>query len=157
MRELRDLPEAEHEELAQIYVSRGVALETARQVATQLMAKDALAAHARDELGLSDLTGARPVQAALSSAASFAAGAVVPLVVAVAALAWRSDRERDNRLAMRSCAARLCRRPSGRRAGLARRRAGDAVGRGGHGDHGGCRIFRGCRRLICGQAFVSRF
>lgn len=83
--ELRDLPEAEHEELAQIYVSRGVELETARLVATQLMAKDALAAHARDELGLSDLTGARPVQAALSSAASFAAGAVVPLVVAVLA------------------------------------------------------------------------
>jgi VIT1/CCC1 family predicted Fe2+/Mn2+ transporter len=83
--ELRDLPEAEHEELAQIYVSRGVEPETARLVATQLMAKDALAAHARDELGLSELTGARPVQAAFSSAASFAAGAALPLVVAVMA------------------------------------------------------------------------
>lgn len=81
--ELRDLPEAEHEELAQIYVGRGVELETARRVATQLMAKDALGAHARDELGLSDLTSARPVQAALFSAVSFAAGAVLPLVVAV--------------------------------------------------------------------------
>lgn len=90
--ELRDLPEAEHEELAQIYVARGVEPTIAREVATQLMAKDALAAHARDELGLSDLTSARPIQAALSSAASFAGGALPPLVVAVLAprdaLAW---------------------------------------------------------------------
>lgn len=85
VQELRDLPDAELEELTQIYVNRGVEPETARQVAVQLMAKDALGAHARDELGLSDLTGARPVQAALSSAASFAAGAVLPLAVAVAA------------------------------------------------------------------------
>lgn len=85
VQELRDLPEAEHEELTQIYVARGVEPETARLVATQLMAKDALAAHAQDELGLSDLTGARPIQAALSSAASFAAGALPPLVVAVLA------------------------------------------------------------------------
>jgi VIT1/CCC1 family predicted Fe2+/Mn2+ transporter len=83
--ELRDLPEAEHEELAQIYIGRGVEPDTARLVATQLMAKDALSAHARDELGLSDLTGARPIQAALSSAGSFAAGAVLPLVIAVSA------------------------------------------------------------------------
>lgn len=85
VKELRELPEAEHEELARIYMDRGVEAETARRVATQLMAKDELAAHARDELGLSDLTGARPVQAALSSASSFAVGAVAPLIVAVLA------------------------------------------------------------------------
>lgn len=83
--ELRDLPEAEAEELTQIYVGRGLELELARQVAGQLMAKDALAAHARDELGLSDLTSARPIQAALASAASFAAGAVAPLLIALIA------------------------------------------------------------------------
>src|SRR5688572_25907164 len=61
----------EREELAQIYVGRGVDVELARQVADQLMAKDALAAHARDELGISEISTARPVQAALMSAATF--------------------------------------------------------------------------------------
>jgi VIT1/CCC1 family predicted Fe2+/Mn2+ transporter len=70
----------EREELAQIYVKRGVAPELARQVAVQLMAKDALGAHARDELGISDITVARPVQAALTSAATFASGAAMPLL-----------------------------------------------------------------------------
>jgi VIT1/CCC1 family predicted Fe2+/Mn2+ transporter len=70
----------EREELAQIYVTRGVAPELARQVAVQLMAKDALGAHARDELGISDITVARPVQAALTSAATFASGAAMPLL-----------------------------------------------------------------------------
>lgn len=83
--ELRDQPGAEHEELAQIYIARGVSPQTAGDVATQLMAKDALAAHARDELGLSEVTSARPVQAALSSAASFALGAALPLAVAIGA------------------------------------------------------------------------
>ena len=70
----------EREELAQIYVKRGVAPELARQVAVQLMTKDALGAHARDELGISEITVARPVQAALTSAATFASGAAMPLL-----------------------------------------------------------------------------
>ena len=69
----------EHEELALIYVKRGVDPELARQVADQLMAKDALGAHARDELGISEATTARPVQAALTSASTFAVGAALPL------------------------------------------------------------------------------
>ena len=71
----------EHEELAQIYVQRGVETGLARQVAQQLMAKDALGAHARDELGISEITTARPVQAALTSAATFAVGAALPLLM----------------------------------------------------------------------------
>ena len=69
----------EHRELASIYVQRGLEPALARQVAEQLMAKDALAAHARDELGISETFIARPVQAALASAASFAVGAALPL------------------------------------------------------------------------------
>jgi VIT1/CCC1 family predicted Fe2+/Mn2+ transporter len=76
----------EHRELTDIYVHRGLEPALARQVADQLMAHDALAAHARDELGLSTDSGARPLQAAVASAASFAAGAAVPLIVAAAAL-----------------------------------------------------------------------
>ena len=72
-------PEAEHEELAQIYVERGVDLELARVVATQLMDHDALAAHARDELGIAPTARARPVQAAFTSAAAFSVGAFLPL------------------------------------------------------------------------------
>lgn len=79
--ELRDNPAFEREELAQIYVKRGVEPELARRVADQLMAKDALGAHAHDELGISDMTTARPVQAALTSAATFAVGAAMPLIM----------------------------------------------------------------------------
>jgi len=75
----------EHEELATIYVKRGVDQDLARQVAKQLMAKDALAAHARDELGISEVSTARPVQAALTSAATFAIGAAMPLLMVVVA------------------------------------------------------------------------
>jgi len=71
----------EREELAQIYVKRGLDLELARKVSRQLMAKDALGAHARDELGISQISTARPVQAALTSAATFAFGAAMPLLV----------------------------------------------------------------------------
>jgi VIT1/CCC1 family predicted Fe2+/Mn2+ transporter len=71
----------EREELAQVYVSRGLEIGLAREVATQLMKKDALGAHARDELGISEISTARPIQAALSSAASFTAGAVAPLAI----------------------------------------------------------------------------
>jgi VIT1/CCC1 family predicted Fe2+/Mn2+ transporter len=74
----------ESRELTDIYVHRGLELPLAKQVAEQLMQHDALAAHARDELGLSDTTAARPLQAAAASAASFAAGAVIPLIVAAA-------------------------------------------------------------------------
>ena len=81
-RELRTQPAAERQELAGIYVARGVDPELADQVAAQLMARDALEAHARDELGLSSTTRARPVQAAFASAGSFTAGAVAPLLVA---------------------------------------------------------------------------
>ncbi|MBK6006900.1 VIT family protein [Ramlibacter ginsenosidimutans] len=80
--ELQAQPAAEQQELAGIYVARGVDRDLAAQVATQLMAKDALEAHARDELGISHATRARPVQAAFASAGSFTAGAVVPLLVA---------------------------------------------------------------------------
>lgn len=71
----------EHRELAEIYVRRGLDKGLAKQVAEQLMAHDALGAHARDELGLSATLGARPLQAALASAASFASGAFIPLLV----------------------------------------------------------------------------
>jgi vacuolar iron transporter family protein len=83
--ELHNYPEAEQEELAQIYVARGLTVELARQVASQLMAHDNLAAHARDELGISEITTARPIQAALTSAASFAVGAALPLVMVLIA------------------------------------------------------------------------
>ncbi|CCJ07524.1 VIT family protein [Methylocystis sp. SC2] len=80
-KELSEQIELEREELAHIYVERGVDLDLARQVASQLMEKDALVAHARDELGISDIARARPVQAALTSAATFAAGAALPLLI----------------------------------------------------------------------------
>jgi len=84
-RELETDGEAEHEELTAIYVGRGLDRPLAEQVATQLMAHDALGAHARDELGISEILTARPVQAALASAGTFAVGAAMPLLtVAVA-------------------------------------------------------------------------
>lgn len=82
----------EHAELAAIYVERGLDVALADQVATQLMKKDALGAHGRDELGISDNLSARPVQAALASAATFAVGAAMPLLLVLAvptsALVW---------------------------------------------------------------------
>ncbi|MGZ9114794.1 MAG: VIT1/CCC1 transporter family protein, partial [Brevundimonas sp.] len=77
--------EAEVRELAGIYVGRGVDPDLSRQVALQLMAKDALGAHARDELGISEMSTARPVQAALTSALTFALGALPPLVLVMMA------------------------------------------------------------------------
>lgn len=84
-RELEKDPGAEQRELSAIYVSRGLEPGLATKVAEQLMAHDALGAHARDELGISQTHGARPVQAALASAASFAVGALLPLAVALLA------------------------------------------------------------------------
>ena len=82
-KELADQPQAELDELANIYVQRGVEPALARQVAEQMTAKDAFATHARDELGLSAHVVARPVQAALTSAITFAAGAAFPLAIAL--------------------------------------------------------------------------
>lgn len=79
---LKTMPEEELRELANIYRARGVRPDTAREVAEQLMAADPLKAHARDELGISEIVTARPVQAAASSAASFAIGAALPLAAA---------------------------------------------------------------------------
>jgi len=82
-RELAATPELEREELAGIYVSRGLTPELAGQVADQLTAHDALGAHARDELGMSEHTRARPIQAAWASAAAFALGAAPPLLLVI--------------------------------------------------------------------------
>ncbi len=75
-------PEVEWEELRDIYVERGLSSDLAAQVADQLMASDPLGAHARDELGISEVTAARPIQAALASAATFSAGAIAPVLAA---------------------------------------------------------------------------
>lgn len=83
--ELSDNPQGEHRELASIYVGRGLEPALANQVATSLMAHDALAAHSKDELGLTDAMSARPLQAAFASALSFAIGAALPLLVVVLA------------------------------------------------------------------------
>jgi len=84
-RELATRPSAEEKELAAIYVRRGLAPELARTVAFQLMAHDALAAHARDELGITEEMTARPLQAAVTSAATFTLGAILPLLVVILA------------------------------------------------------------------------
>jgi VIT1/CCC1 family predicted Fe2+/Mn2+ transporter len=82
-KELAEQPDFELQELADIYVARGLEPTLAREVAQQLMARDALAVHAREELGISELTTAQPITAALASAASFAVGAAVPVAVAL--------------------------------------------------------------------------
>ncbi|HVE60051.1 MAG TPA: VIT family protein [Pyrinomonadaceae bacterium] len=81
--ELQDNIKGEKKELANIYIKRGLEPELAKQVAEQLMAKDALGAHARDELGISETIAANPIQAAVASAASFAVGAAMPMLVSV--------------------------------------------------------------------------
>lgn len=90
--ELATMPEAEHAELTNIYIDRGLDPDLAAQVAAQLMAHDALGAHARDELSITEMVTARPVQAAMASAATFAVGAALPLLVVLlapqAALIW---------------------------------------------------------------------
>jgi VIT1/CCC1 family predicted Fe2+/Mn2+ transporter len=91
-KELATRPKQEHRELTGIYVERGLDAGLASNVATQLMAHDALGAHARDELGISDASTARPVQAALASAVTFSVGAALPLVIVLvvplSALMW---------------------------------------------------------------------
>ncbi len=81
--ELANSIEAEHKELSNIYIQRGLEPDLANEVAEQLMAKDALGAHARDELGISEIVAAKPVQAAFASSASFAVGAAMPMLVAI--------------------------------------------------------------------------
>lgn len=81
--ELAEEPQSEEDELTRIYIGRGLDRDLARKVAVQLMEYDALGAHARDELGISDATAARPIQAAFASAASFAAGAALPLLMVI--------------------------------------------------------------------------
>jgi VIT1/CCC1 family predicted Fe2+/Mn2+ transporter len=88
-RELQEKPDAELDELTRIYMERGLDEELARRVATQLTERDALSAHARDELGISETVTANPVQAAIVSALTFAVGAVLPLIVALLAPADR--------------------------------------------------------------------
>jgi VIT1/CCC1 family predicted Fe2+/Mn2+ transporter len=83
LKELEEDPESEIDELAQIYEQRGLDKNLAQEVAIQLTKKDALLAHARDELGISDLTKARPLQAAGASALTFAIGAILPLLIAL--------------------------------------------------------------------------
>ena len=83
--ELATQPEHELDELAAIYVARGLDADTAKAVATQLMAHDAVGAHSRDELGISETTAANPIQAAMASAATFAVGAALPLLVVLMA------------------------------------------------------------------------
>jgi VIT1/CCC1 family predicted Fe2+/Mn2+ transporter len=91
-KELAAHPKQEHTEMAAIYVGRGLDAGLASNVATQLMAHDALGAHGRDELGISETSTARPVQAALASAVTFSVGAVLPLLIVllvpVSALMW---------------------------------------------------------------------
>ena len=84
-RELAQVPELELQELQRIYVDRGLTPDLALQVAQQLTARDVLAAHARDELGITETHAARPIQAALASAATFSVGATLPLVIAALA------------------------------------------------------------------------
>jgi VIT1/CCC1 family predicted Fe2+/Mn2+ transporter len=91
-RELAAYPEHEHEEMTAIYVARGLDEALAAEVASQLMAHDALGAHSRDELGITETSAARPVLAAFSSAACFSVGAILPLLIVqwapAAALSW---------------------------------------------------------------------
>jgi VIT1/CCC1 family predicted Fe2+/Mn2+ transporter len=129
--ELDSDPASEQRELQQIYVKRGLPAALALQVAQQLMAHDALGAHARDELGLSPATQARPVQAALASAASFAVGALLPTLVVVAVQAgaagagaaggalsaWIAGTSLGFLAALGAVAARVGGAPAGRAAG----------------------------------------
>lgn len=106
--ELESQPNLEREELAQLYARRGVDIDLARRVAEQLMQKDALEAHAREELGISEITTARPIVAALTSALTFAVGATMPL--AMVWLAPQTNLSGSSRL-LRCCFSR-CLEPS---------------------------------------------
>ena len=133
--ELADDIDAEHDELAGIYMERGLDGDLARQVAEQLMAKDALGAHARDELGISEITTARPIQAALTSAATFSAGAAMPLLAAlVAPTGWIVPVVSVASLLFLALLGAIGARAGGANVS-ARHDPGDLLGRAGHGDH----------------------
>ena len=137
-RERKELSENvafEQEELAEIYVKRGLEPSLARQVAQQLMAKDALAAHARDELGISEITTARPVQAALTSAAAFSVGAAMPLLMVVLCSGRCAGPNRFSCFVGLPRTAGCNRRESRRRQRSARHGPSDVLGRFGDGSH----------------------
>ncbi len=137
-RALEEAPEVELEELAEIYVGRGVEIGLARQVAAQLMEHDSLGAHARDELGISETVGTRPVQAALTSAATFSVGAILPAGGGGDRTRGACDPGGLDRLAREPGAARRGGRPCRRLGHGQGRAAGDPLGRardGGHGRH----------------------
>jgi VIT1/CCC1 family predicted Fe2+/Mn2+ transporter len=123
--ELATDTEREHEELAGIYEARGLDPALAQQVAAQLMAADAIGAHARDELGISEVTTARPIQAALASAGTFAVGAALPLaVVAVAPAAGMIPLVAGSSLAFLALLGGLAARVGGARAAVGALRVG---------------------------------
>ena len=144
--ELAEDVESERKELAAIYVNRGLNIELAQQVADQLMAHDALAAHARDELGLSEIHTARPIQAAMASAATFAVGAAL----AAAHDPDQSGIDRDahcgRELTRVSCVDGGAGCTDRRRRDCRRCGASDAVGRPGNGGHccNRCTLWTGC-------------
>ena len=129
--ELAAQPEAELDELTGVYVARGLEPDLAREVARQLTASDGLAAHARDELAISDLTTARPLQAAIASAATFSVGAALPSGCCMAQPTRQDSRVRHRVVAPRTGAPR--------RLGVARGRSLDGQGRRARGVLGGAR------------------
>ncbi len=137
-KELATDGEFEHSELAAIYVKRGLDESLAQQVAEQLMAHDAIGAHARDELGISETMSARPVQAAMASAATFAVGAALPLGSCVSFARKDDPDHRLDYIAGFSCVAGWCFRPcrwrSRRKSGGSRYLLGDACDGGNRGD-----------------------
>ena len=139
--ELASDADYEHAELAAIYVARGLDADLANRVATQLTAKDALGAHARDELGISDTLSARPVQAAMASASTFAVGAAMPLLLVLfvpkSALVWTVSGSSLFFLALLGTLAARSRRFTG----VEVRRACDFLGSPGDGADGGGRCF----------------
>ena len=137
-RELATQLAAEEKELADIYVQRGLDPELARTVAVQLMAHDAFAAHARDELGITEQMTARPLQAAAASAATFAIGAALPLLVGIPRAAVPNLAYGFRSFARLPCHARRTRRSHWRGLSVGRRRQGCVLGRncnGGYGNH----------------------
>jgi hypothetical protein len=143
-RELAETPEAELEELTRIYMDRGLDRELAAQVAMQLTERDALGAHARDELGISETVTARPIQAALVSALTFALGAAVARVAD-----HRACRDIDGH---RPRGPRWTGRVSGRRGSLPGSCTGDILGRTRHGRHRRRRSdIRRCGRVEAGR------
>jgi VIT1/CCC1 family predicted Fe2+/Mn2+ transporter len=147
-RELAMQPQAEEDELTGIYAKRGLEPGLARTVARQLMARGALAAHARDELGLTEELAARPLQAALASAATFAVGAGVPVLTILVAPTSTLVPSCRRGVALVSGGARVDRRSSWRGAHVGRRCASDHLGNAGHARDGRSRsAFQYCGRI----------